>query len=337
MILKVDPFRPDPAAIGTAAEVIRRGGVVAFPTETVYGLGANALSELAVRRIFEVKARPAYNPLIVHVPDARSARALVESWPEAARRLASRFWPGPLTLVLPKREVVPDLVTAGLATVAVRVPSHAVAQALLRAAGVPIAAPSANPFTGISATTADHVVRTLGDRVDLIIDGGATPGGIESTVVDLSRTPPALLRPGLLASDELAAAIGSPLGAGGQAGPEDARPSPGMLERHYAPRAAVRLFGPDERGRTAAWLRDVKARGEGRPVRTGALLRDTLDAPLDHPLAMPADPAAYARVLYAALHTLDEEGCDVIVIENVPDGAAWNAVRDRLQRAAGSR
>jgi L-threonylcarbamoyladenylate synthase len=335
MILKVDPFHPDPAAIRTAAEVIRRGGVVAFPTETVYGLGASALSEPAVRRIFQVKDRPAYNPLIVHVPDAGSARSLVERWPDTARLLAERFWPGPLTLVLPKRAIVPDLVTAGLATVAVRVPSHPVAQALLRAAGVPIAAPSANPFTGISATTAHHVRRTLGDRVDVIIDGGATPGGIESTVLDLSRTPPALLRPGLLGSEELAAAIGGGLGAGEPAGGEDARPSPGMLERHYAPRAAVRLFEPEERARTAAWLRDLQAGGEGRGMMAGALLRDTLDAPVDHPLPMPADPAAYARVLYAALHTLDEQGCDVIVIENVPDEAAWSAVRDRLRRAAG--
>ncbi len=195
-LLAVDPFSPEPERIARAAEVLRRGGLVAFPTETVYGLGANALDPNAVAGIFHAKGRPANNPVIVHVAEARDVLRVVADWPEIAERLAQRFWPGPLTLVLPKRAGVPDVVTAGGPTVAVRVPAHPVALALLRAVGVPIAAPSANRSTQLSPTRAEHVQRGLDGLIDLILDGGPTTGGLESTVLDVTTTPPRLLRPG---------------------------------------------------------------------------------------------------------------------------------------------
>jgi L-threonylcarbamoyladenylate synthase len=344
VLVRVDPFDPEPAAIAAAAELLRGGGLVAFPTETVYGLGANALDEAAVRRIFAAKGRPAYNPLIAHLPDAAAARALVADWPEAAARLAAAFWPGPLTLVLRKTTAVPALLTAGLDTVAVRVPAHPVARALLRAAAVPVAAPSANPFTRLSPTTAAHVAAGLGDRVDMILDGGATPLGIESTVVALTGDGPRLLRPGALGAAEVEAVLGRPLaGAGPAAAAAEARPAPGMLDRHYAPRAELRLFGdsprtpaPDaatprlDRAGAVALLRAAAAAGRA----TGALLRTPLDAPVHHPIPLPDEPAGYGRLLYAALHSLDDAGCDLVLVELPPPDPAWSAVRDRLARAA---
>src|SRR5690606_26507278 len=193
---KVDPENPDPAIIHHAASLLRNGGLVAFPTETVYGLGANALDPGGVRRIFAAKGRPSFNRLIVHCAGISEARALAAEWPSGAEELGSTFWPGPLTLVLPKRPFVPDEVTAGLPTVALRVPGHPVAQALLHAAGIPIAAPSANPSSRLSPTRAEHVIKGLGERVDLVLDAGESPVGIESSVVDLSGPLPVLLRPG---------------------------------------------------------------------------------------------------------------------------------------------
>ncbi|HEU4699532.1 MAG TPA: L-threonylcarbamoyladenylate synthase [Gemmatimonadales bacterium] len=322
-ILPVDPAHPDPAAIARAAGVIRRGGLVAFPTETVYGLGADALDAAAVERIFQAKERPGYNPLIVHVPDAEAARALTRVWPEAATRLAERFWPGPLTLVLPKRPAVPDRVTAGLDSVALRVPAHPVALALLRAAERPIAAPSANRFTQLSPTTAQHVAKGLDGRVELILDGGPTTVGIESTVVDLTGPRPAVLRPGILGRDALAAVIGALDTPDVVRADEAPRRGPGMLDRHYSPRATVRLFDP----------------GAGTPplppdAVSGALLLRAPDPGVDHPVVLPADPEGYARELYAALHRLDDLGCALVLVERPPDGPAWAGVRDRLERAA---
>src|SRR5690606_5060578 len=249
IIETVDSARPYGPAIERAAEILRAGGVVAFPTETVYGLGANALDEAAVEKIFEVKGRPSYNPLIVHVGSTELARELVTEWPDAAGYLASRFWPGPLTLVLPKRPDVPDRVTAGLPTVAVRVPHHPVALALLRSSGLPVAAPSANPFTRISPTTAEHVRLGLGERVDMILDAGPTPVGIESTGLDLPGEVPRLLRPGTLSRAALEAIVG-PIEVPGDASTEagDApRSSPGMVGQHYAPKGELRLFEPEAR------------------------------------------------------------------------------------------
>ena len=323
-----------------AVTVLERGGLVAFPTETVYGLGANALDEAAVRRIFAAKGRPSFNPLIAHVADADGARALVTSWPEAADRLVATFWPGPLTLVLPKRPIVPDVVTAGLPAVAVRMPAHPVAHALLVAAGVPVAAPSANRFTELSPTLARHVEKALGDRVDLILDGGPTSVGIESTVVDLTGAHPRLLRPGTLSPARIAEVLGAPLAPPpAPASPEAPRLAPGMVERHYAPRAAVWLFDPDDAPDVAARLaaaRDAAALGEGPVPRVAALLLhgwSATPAP-DEVVPMPADPEAYARRLYAALHALDDAGTAVVLVERPPATVAWAGVRDRLERAA---
>jgi L-threonylcarbamoyladenylate synthase len=330
--LTVDPDRPDAQIVRRAGDVIRRGGLVAFPTETVYGLGANALDASAVARIFSAKGRPTYDPLIVHVLNAAGARSVARAWPETAERLAAAFWPGPLTLVVPKQPVVPDIVTAGLDTVALRVPSHAVARAILKAASVPVAAPSANRFTEVSPTRAEHVARTLGDRVDLIIDGGPTTIGIESTVVDVSGERPTVLRPGTIPVPDLAAALGALdiAVATGDGGGATARPSPGMLDRHYAPRARLHLF--DERSRAYAARLAVERAAAADTV--GAMLLTGLDAPVRHALAMPNEPAGYARALYHALHTLDAAGCDLIFVEAVPDTPAWAGVRDRLVRAA---
>lgn len=325
----IDPAQPDGDAIERAALVLKRGGLVAFPTETVYGLGANALDEEAVRSVFRAKGRPSYNPLIVHVADEDGARRLVHRWPEAATRLAAAFWPGPLTLVLPRHQVVPALVTGGLPDVAIRVPDHPVALALLRAADLPVVAPSANLSAAVSPTRAEHVERGLGDRVDLILDGGPTRFGIESTVVDLSRDRPLLLRPGALSTTDIEPFTGPLTAPPTRAGPQRYA-SPGMMDRHYAPRARLVLFRTGDREAASAAAHAAARQG----LTVGALARTALDAPLHHPVAMPDQAAAYAKRLYHELHRLDQLGCDMILVEQVPDGPAWEGVRDRLNRAA---
>lgn len=328
---RVDPAHPYGEAIDRGARLLRAGGLVAFPTETVYGLGANALDEAAVQRIFEAKGRPRYNPLIVHVGETDLVRPLVREWPDAAARLASRFWPGPLTLVLPRTDRVSALVTAGLDTVAVRVPHHPVALALLRAAAVPVAAPSANLFTRISPTTAEHVRAGLGSAVDLILDGGPTRVGIESTVLDLSGERPRLLRPGTIereALERIAGPIDGPPAE--EVDTEQPRPSPGMVRQHYAPRGTLRLFPEAERSGMAAVARRADAAG----VKVGGLLLQPLDAPFAHTVTMPADPAGYAARLYSALHEFDARNCEVILADAVPEDPRWAGVRDRLSRAA---
>jgi L-threonylcarbamoyladenylate synthase len=322
-----------PATIAEAARLIRAGRLVAFPTETVYGLGANALDEAAVRRIFTAKGRPSFNPVISHVATADAARALVTAWPQAAERLAERFWPGPLTLVLPKRSIVPDAATAGLPAVAVRVPAHPVAQALLLATELPIAAPSANRYTQVSPTTAQHVEKALGDRVDLILDGGPTAVGIESTVVDLTGERPRLLRPGTIDPAALGEVLGEvPTRAATPLRADAPRLAPGMVERHYAPRAAVWLFEPARGPEVAARVHAVQA--DGRTVGALLLSAPPPELPIDRPITMPDDPARYARRLYAALHELDDAGCGVILAERPPADERWVGVRDRLERAA---
>jgi L-threonylcarbamoyladenylate synthase len=343
-LVRIDPTAPDASVIGEAAEILRSGGLVAFPTETVYGLGAHALDDYAVQRIFAAKGRPSYNPLIVHVPDVAAAQRLTSAWPELAKHAAAAFWPGPLTLVLPKVAAVPDSVTAGLPTVAVRVPSHPVALALLHRAAVPVAAPSANRFTRVSPTTAAHVARGLGDHVDLILDGGATPFGIESTVLDVTGAEPVLLRHGAISLDELGAALGriatrvppAPHHTASPAADDStiARPAPGMLDRHYSPAADLVVFSTAAEA-TAA-IASIRARMEGAKV--GALLINPLGGvALDEVVPLPGDAAGYARLFYAALHTLDELGCRLILVEQVPGGAAWDTLRDRLRRASAGR
>lgn len=327
--LAVDPRHPSREVLERAAALLRGGALVAFPTETVYGLGANALDPAAVQRIFDAKGRPSYNPLIVHVADAAGARRIAREWPERAARLAERFWPGPLTLVVPKRPEIPDIVTGGLDTVAVRVPAHPVALALLRAVDLPIAAPSANPSTRISPTTAQHVAKALGDRVTLIVDGGPTSVGIESTVLDVSGDEPVLLRPGAITPAQLADVVGEVLTPEHDIGDGAPRRSPGMMARHYAPRARVLLVSAENEPMAVFAVREEHHRGG----TVGALLR-TMELSVDRPLRMPDDPAGYAQRLYGALHDLDDAGCALIVIERVPDAPSWAAVRDRVERSA---
>jgi L-threonylcarbamoyladenylate synthase len=310
---------PGDQAVARAAALLRAGEVVAFPTETVYGLGANALDERAVAKIFLAKGRPSHNPLIVHVADAEAARALVTEWPPAAEKLAAACWPGPLSIVLPKRSQVPDLVTAGLGTVAVRVPAHPVAHNLLHQCGLPIAAPSANRSEAVSPTTAQHVLDSLGGRIPLILDGGATNIGIESTVVDLSADTPRLLRPGMISAAAIEGILGTALAASVTLVGEAARSSPGQLERHYAPRAPVQLYGD---------------RAAAVPTGAGAVVITPGSAGDAREIQLPGDPAGYARGLYAALHTLDAAGVSLILVQQPPDAPSWSAIHDRLRRAS---
>ncbi len=336
----IDPQNPDPALIAEAAALLREGGLVAFPTETVYGLGAHALDPVAVARIYTAKGRPAWNPLIAHVASVAGARALTAIWPETAERLANAFWPGPLTLVLPRAASVPDIATAGLDAVAVRIPSHPVALALLRAADIPVSAPSANRFTQVSPTTAQHVIDSLGDRVDLVLDGGPSTVGIESTVCDLTGDTPVLLRPGMISRAQLEAVLGCPVrsvAAAVKAHGQDTAPqrSPGMADRHYAPKADVWLVEPSQRAEAMQALAARLASGAQGAV--GALLLEPAawaGAAIDRPVTMPADAAEYARRLYAALHAADAAGTTLLVIERPPETDDWSAVLDRLTRAA---
>jgi L-threonylcarbamoyladenylate synthase len=297
-------------SISEAAEVIRTGGLVAFPTETVYGLGANALDPAAVQKIFEMKGRPATSPLIVHVASVEMAKTIVTEWPPLAEELARRWWPGPLTLVLPKDSRVPATVTAGLPTVGVRMPNHALALALIEETGVPIAAPSANRFTGLSPTTADHVKAAFGDAVP-VLDGGPCEVGIESTVVAIEGGNLKLLRPGMVDLGETERMAVHAAGA--------AHPSPGMHEKHYSPRTRLILVhGPAE-----------------LPDRTGAYVWRVALGPAARSVRMPLDAAPYAGQLYRVLHQLDAENWPWIAVELPPDAPDWAAIRDRLQRGAG--
>jgi L-threonylcarbamoyladenylate synthase len=296
--------RPSAEDLDRAAKLIRQGRLVAFPTETVYGLGANALDSKAVAGIYEVKERPWASPLIVHVADENMARSIAADWPPLAQTLAARFWPGPLTLIVKKTELVPDVVTAGLDTVGLRVPAHPVALELIRCAGVPIAAPSANRFTQVSPTTAEHVRSGLGSRVEMILDGGPTNVGIESTVVSLKRDPPAILRPGMISQADLEAATGMRWDR--EIDLPRLQESPGQHPRHYAPRTPFYLL---EAGAEAP-------KGRGRI------------------LDMPADPAMFAARLYAELHKADAEGWDWIAVKRPPETVEWAGILDRLTRAS---
>mgnify|MGYP000448165961 CR=1 FL=1 len=309
-------FPPD--IIQRAAEVIRRGGLVAFPTETVYGLGANALDAQAVARIFEVKGRPSTSPLIVHVDTEETARSLAASWPPEADRLAEKFWPGPLTLVLEKDPRIPAIVTAGLPTVGIRMPAHPAARALIRAAGVPIAAPSANRFAGVSPTTAAHVRKSLGAKVDFILDGGPTNVGIESTVLSLAGGRKVLLRPGMVTREMIEAEIGPVELPASTPRPGAAHPSPGMHQRHYSPVTPLILV----------------REGNLPPSGHGAYVWRSHPAEAAKTVQLPDDPRGYAANLYRVLHDLDGEGFAWIAVEAPPETPEWAAIRDRLRRAS---
>ncbi len=323
---------PTPAAIGDAGRLLRAGRLVAFPTETVYGLGANALSATAVQRIFRAKGRPRSDPLIVHLASAEDLPRVARSTPAAARHLAAAHWPGPLTLVLPRAEAVPAIVSAGRETIAVRVPAHPVALALLAAAGRPIAAPSANRHGHVSPTRAIHVAEDLGDGVDLILDGGPTELGIESTVLDLTADPPEILRPGGVTFEMLRLSL--PNVVQRALAFQDAR-SPGTAMRHYAPRARVLLFSDGVEGwaRALATARDLVGRSESIAVLGPARLIDA--APRGAvALSWGSDDAEIARSLFALLRQADSEGVGSIVAVLPPSGGLRDAVRDRLTRAA---
>ena len=307
------------AAIAEAAALLQAGALVAFPTETVYGLGGLALSDASLGKIFAAKGRPATHPLIAHVRSPEEAATLSTGWDARAQMLAARFWPGPLTLVVPRAPSLPAALSGGKPTVAIRSPAHPVAQALLAAVGAPLAAPSANKYQTLSPTTAAHVARAFGDEVALVLDGGPCAAGLESTVLDLTVSPPAVLRPGALPLSELRALVPEVVLAAAVVADEAARHSPGQDAIHYAPRAQLLLCD-----RTTALARAdaaVVLRGVGDRARPDAVV-------------LPDDAVAYGRALYATLHALDDAGATVIAVESPPDDEAWLAVADRLRRAA---
>lgn len=324
------------AAVKRAAEALCRGEVVALPTETVYGLAANALDARAVQRIYEVKGRPAHNPIIVHVSDLAMARQCAEAWPEIASKLAAAFWPGPLTLVLPRSAEIPDVVTAGGNTVGIRWPSHPFMQAVIRACSFPLAAPSANRSNEISPTNAQHVARSLGELVPLLIDGGQSQVGIESTVLDITVAPPRVLRPGMIHEESLLAVTG----ALDVSGPDNssALRSPGQLRKHYAPKARLVLLAwRDEEDFKSQLTRLLEERSWQLPVdRIFVIAHTHIPAGVDveRVSVIPHDAEAFARAIYSELHLCDEAGAGLIIVEAVPQDAEWRAIADRLQRAA---
>ncbi len=332
-VLPIHPEHPEPEVIRQAVEVLRRGGLVAFPTETVYGIGANALDAEAAQGIFNAKGRPAKNPLIVHVHDAGAVHQVAQSWPDEAARLAERFWPGPMTLVLPKKPCVPATVTGGGPTVAVRVPAHPVAQALLQAVDLPIAAPSANRSSRLSPTEAKHVLRDLEGRIHLLLDGGPTPRGIESTVIDLSVATPRLLRPAMIGVEAIEQVLGRRIDKPTtNSATDQTLHSPGMLERHYSPYTPLELTDSNETGK---YLVEQMVNAGQRVGWVPLGSRDAF-APSGKVIVMPLppDPVMYSKRFYATLHTLDLLSPARIFVTLPPDLPEWLAVRDRLQRAS---
>jgi len=349
-VIQVDRERPDPAAIEEAADLLRAGKLVVFPTETVYGLGAHALDQAAVQKIFDAKERPANDPLIVHIAHIGQVNQCAAGMPAGARKLALSFWAGPLTLVLQKKPEVPDLVTAGLPSVALRVPSHRVARALMEMAGFPIAAPSANRFSRPSPTTAAHVIEDLDGRVDLILDAGPTDIGLESTIVDFTVDPPVLRRPGGITFEQVQSLVPDVIVQTGQGGGEEPQAAPGQMTRHYAPRAELTLYeGPRDAvvRRVAADVRTATASGD----RVGILATEDDLAALAPEIAGRAsagriesvpygsrgDLERSGRELYASIRALDATGVSKILAVGVGADGLARAIHDRLKRAADGR
>lgn len=324
-VLPVDPTHPDPDVIARAARVLLRGGLVAFPTETVYGLGALADDAEAIGKIYAAKGRPAYNPLIAHVPGESEARRIAAHWPDTAAQLVRVFWPGPLTVVVPRGPSLPPVLSAGLDTVAIRAPRHPVALALLRAVGRPLAAPSANPSQQLSPTRAEHVIKGLADRIDMVLDAGSTSLGIESTVVDLTRDPPVILRPGSVSLVDLQRIVPEIALHQQHSSSHEPRPSPGLDRKHYAPRARL-VIAPrsDLPGLVHSFHPPVGIITRGTPLGVSDARERTL----------PADAEGYSALLFDTLHSLDDQGCRTVLVEEVPADPAWLAVRDRLERAS---
>ena len=328
MSMRTVYLEADTEAVRRAAEVIRAGGLVAFPTETVYGLGADALSGAAVTRIFEAKERPRGNPLIVHVAGVDALEGVAAQVPARVHDIALRFWPGPLTLVLPRARAVPLMTTGGLETVAVRVPAHPVARALIDAASRPIAAPSANRSGRPSPTCAEHVREDLDGRVDLVLDGGPTPVGVESTVLDMTSEPPTLLRPGGVTLEQLESCLGE-VRVLSSDDDEAASRSPGLRFRHYAPRARIVLIEPGTGERAVmSWLE------AGKDVALMVQRAVGLERPGLTVKSMPPDSEGYARELFGVLRDLDSRGVDAIFVEAIAEEGLGRTIMDRLRRAA---
>ena len=322
-----DLFR---TAVQRAASFLRAGELVALPTETVYGLAANALDARAVERIFQVKGRPAHNPIIVHVASIDMAKRCVADWPALAGSLAKAFWPGPLTLVLPRAKEIPAAITAGGSTVGVRWPSHPFIQAVIRECDFPLAAPSANPSNRVSPTNAEHVRKSLGGKIRLIVDGGQAHIGIESTVLDISGSPPRLLRPGMIHEEALLAVTGE-LAIGASEGPEVLK-SPGLLRKHYSPKAPLVVWSWKDEAELK--VRSAARGVEGSSVHVIAHTRIPSSAGFGRVSVIPHDPAAFARAIYAELHQCDEARAELIVVEALPNAPEWRAIADRLRRAS---
>lgn len=336
--LTLSPHNPDPELIRQAADIILRRGLVAFPTETVYGLGANAMDEEAVAKIFAAKGRPSNDPLIVHIPSVDDIKLVASEIPPIVKKIADAFWPGPLTLVLPKQPHVPASVTAGLNTVAVRVSSHPIALALIRTSGVPIAAPSANRFGHTSPTTAAHVIDDLNGRIDMLLDGGATSVGVESTVLDVTCNPPMILRPGGVSREAIEKMIGRVELRNNRPNSDDeAQVSPGLLGRHYTPNAELILCRGEKDSVLEKLLGLAKqAQAQGRSV--GLLLAHedmaSFESCIEYPLGSSDDLESIARNLYAGMRALDDKKVNIILTRDYGAQGLGLAIHDRLLRAA---
>lgn len=317
-------------AVKRAVDLLKAGEIVALPTETVYGLAANALDTAAVAKIFQIKGRPANNPIIIHVSSSEMAQRYVKTWPDVAEKLSNAFWPGPLTMVLPRASVVPDNVTAGGETVGVRWPSHPFIQAVIRECDFPLAAPSANLSNSISPTNAEHVAKGLGNQIRLIVDGGQSQVGIESTVLDLTTTPTRLLRPGMIHEESLLSVLGElTLGFGDS---EEVLKSPGLLRKHYSPKAKLVILN---------WRDEAELKGQlkaqGRSLSGAHIIAHTkipLSPEFGRVSVIPHDAEAFARAIYGELHHCDASGAQVIVVEGLPQSQEWRGIADRLMRAA---
>ena len=322
------------AAVKRAVELLRAGEVVALPTETVYGLAANALDEKAVAKIFEIKGRPANNPIIVHVAGIEMAKCCVKNFPAFAEKLAKSFWPGPLTLVLPRAKEIPDVVTANGETVGVRWPSHPFIQAVIRECDFPLAAPSANRSNQISPTNAEHVCKQLGGKIPLIVDGGQSQVGIESTVLDLCVSPPQVLRPGMIHAESLAAVIGEVVDWKLEAGNkiEGTLRSPGLLKKHYSPKAKLLVLNWRDDAELQFKIKNSKSKIENCFVIAHTHIPS--GGNFSGVSVIPHDAEAFARAIYAELHRCDEAGVKLIVVEAPPDLPEWSGIADRLLRAA---
>ena len=329
-VLTVETAELFQSAVREAVALLRAGEVVAVPTETVYGLAANALNAEAVQRIYTAKGRPAHNPVIVHVASLEMARQCVARWSDEAERLAREFWPGPLTLVLPRANTIPDVVTAGGGTVGVRLPLHPFIRKVIEQCGFPLAAPSANPANQISPTTAEHVAEGLAGRIPLIIDAGPTSVGIESTVLDLSSEDVRILRPGMISARQIGKVLSRAISSG--ANDSVQLRSPGLLQKHYSPRARLIVTSWKDETELGDFVRSTGVKPEAAHV----IAYDCIPQinPFGRVAIIPHDEDAYARALYAELHRSDQLGASLIIVERPPSGAEWDGIHDRLKRAS---